>query len=321
MSGRQYGRKAELLLRRPGQSGNNPSAFVPEKTLRLSEFHFTFQTAQQDVEAPNNCAIRVFNLARETVDSLTRFEYSDVIVQAGYEDSFGVVFQGTIKQFKVGREDATTTYVDILAADGDVAYNYSVVNKTLAAGSTSDDRVKAAIQAMAPHGVSAGHIAPSTGGILPRGKVLFGMARAVLRDEARLQGATWSIDGNSVNIIPLDGYLPGDIVELSALTGMVGMPEQTENGLRVRTLLNPRIQVGGLVRINNKSVNQTINQQGAAPIAYNSYVGVQLLANITNDGIYRVYVAEFTGDTRGQAWYTDLVCLAVDSSTNKVQVP
>ena len=321
MSATQFGRKATLVVSRPEQKGNNPSAFVAGSTLDLSAFRFTFKTEQQDVESPNNCRIRVYNLSEETSQALLAYEYSQVVLQAGYNDAFGVIFSGTLKQFRRGRENATTTYLDLLAADGDTAYNYATISRTLAAGSTPTDRINAAITAMGKYGVTAGNLQiPPTGGVLPRGKVLFGMPRALLRQEVAQLGATWNITNGQVTVTPLAGYLPDEVVVLDALNGMIGLPEQTNEGIRVRRLLDPRIVVGGRVKIDNKSINATIQQNPrAAPTAYNLRAGGPLrLATVTNDGIYRVFVAEHSGDTRGSEWYTDLVCLAVDPSTKKV---
>lgn len=308
----------------PGPAaGNNPSAYSPGggKGLDLSALRFTFHTSQQDVESPNNCTIRVYNLSDETVQQI-RGEYSQVTLQAGYDEGYGVIFSGTVKQFKIGRENATTTYLDLLAADGDIAYNFAVVSKTLAASSTSSQRIREAIGALAVHGVSSGYLAGGTGGILPRGKVLFGMARAILRSEVQNMGASWNINNGKVNVVPLDGYLPGQAVELSSHTGLIGLPEQTNEGIKLRSLLNPRIVVGGLVKVDNKSINQTLQANPAsAPVPYNQYASLQLLAKTTTDGLYRVFVAEHNGDTRGSAWYTDIICLAIDSATKKVTLP
>lgn len=302
----QFNRKATLIL----SEG--------EKALDLSAMHFTFRTVQQDVESPNNCSIRVYNLSEPTVKQALR-EFSRVTLQAGYEEAAGVIFQGTIKQFRVGRENATDTYLDILAADGDLAYNQSIVAKTLAAGSTPDQRIKAAIEAMGGQGVGPGASMAYTGGILPRGKVLFGMARALLRQEVQSQNATWSINNGKVDIIPLAGYKPGTAVVLNSTTGLIGRPEQTVDGLKARSLLNPRLTIGGLIQIDNKSINQTIQQNpDAAPIPFNQYTGLQNLATVAADGLYRLYVVEHVGDTRGTEWYSDLVGLAVNPVTNKV---
>lgn len=322
-TGQQYGRKATLIIQRPDHLVASTNTRVPESNLDLSEFHFTFQTVQQDVESPNNCTVRVFNLSRETVDGIIKTEYQNLILQAGYEGNFGVIFQGNIKAYRVGRVDNTTTYLDILAADGDEAYNYGVVKQTLAAAGTgTKDQVEAIVQSMKDKGLVLGKfVDPPSGGTLPRGKVLFGMARVVLRQLTRSIGSTWNISNGQVNIVPTEGYLPGEAVVLSHLTGLIGIPEQTENGVKVRALLNPKIVVGGLIQIDQDSVNKQVQRSPeAAPVPFNSYTGVQLLASITADGLYRVFVAEFTGDTRGQNWYVDITALSIDRSTDLVQV-
>lgn len=304
----QYGRKASLIVS-AGSSG-----------LDLSQLRFTFQTSAQNEETPNNCRIRVYNLKSDTVKQVQK-EFTRVVLQAGYEQSYGVIFDGTIKQFRVGRENGTDTYLDILAADGDQAYNFGVVNQTLASGSTPAQRRDALIKSMSKYGIQQGVDQMLPGGVLPRGKVLFGMPRVFLRGLAQSNGCTWGISNGKVNILAMDGYLPGEAVKLTSATGMVGVPEATIDGIKVRCLLNPRIVVGGLVHIDNTSINQTAasKQTNPANVAFDTYKGVQLFADVTNDGLYAVYVAEHEGDTRGHNWYTNLVCLAVDPVTQKVK--
>jgi hypothetical protein len=163
---------------------------------------------------------------------------------------------------------------------------------------------------------------PQTGGILPRGKVLFGLARANLRAEVQNVGATWSIQNGQVNVTPLDGYLPGEAIVLTSQTGLIGRAEQTQDGVRARCLINPRIAPGTLVKIDNKSINETFQQADftipGAQLPYNRYAGLQQFADVSADGLYRVYVAEVKGDTRGAPWWMDLILLAVDPVTLKV---
>ena len=303
----QFGRKVSLVL------------VDGEKGLDLSTFHFTFQVRQNDLESPANCSIRVYNLSATTAKKI-KGQFSRIVLSAGYDGGVGVIFDGTIKQFREGRERATDTYLDILAADGDKAYNFSVVNKTLSRdNSRPKDVADAALGAMAKNGVTPGYQMAFTGGILPRGKVLFGMARSTLRQLAQSQGATWTINNGKVDITPLDGYKPGEAVVINSNTGMVGFPEQTEEGVKVKVLLNPRIQIGSLMQIDNQSINQTTQQNpNSAPVPFNKYVGLQLLASIAADGFYRVYVAEHTGDTKGNEFYTHIIGLALNPDTKKV---
>lgn len=310
-----WGRKASLLLLDgPLNStpGNNPSAYIPgaSKGLDLSEMHFSFHTAQQDVESPNNVTIRVYNLSPNIVRQV-KGEFSRVILQAGYESAFGVVFDGTIKQFRVGKENATDSYLDILAADGDFGYNWATMATNLAAGSTPQQRLTAIGEAMKPFGVTLGSGMEFTGGVLPRGKVLFGMPRAFARDLAASHNASWSIQNGQLVMTPLDSYQPGDVIVLNATTGLIGVPESTTEGVRFRCLMNPKLQPGCVCQIDNKSINQTIKQeQNTANVAFNSYQ-VQQFADVAADGLYRMFVVEHSGDTRGQAWYTDVVGLTL----------
>lgn len=294
-----------------------------DEALELADLHVQFEVKQEDIGSPDNARIRVENLSRD-MESRVQKEYQRVVLQAGYWGSpYGVIFTGTIKQFRKGRADAKTTYLEILAADGDTAYNYAVLNETLAAGSTPKQRADAIVKKMAEKDTKPGTVnMPNTGGILPRGKVLFGLGRVLLRQTTNDRGASWNMLRGKLNITPLDGYLPGEAVVLSAATGLIGRAEQTEQGVVARCLINPQIRVGGLIKIDNKSINATEAAPGeaisAGQMPFDRYGPPQMLADVAADGLYRVYVAEFSGDTRGQEWYCDLIALAVNPVSSKV---
>lgn len=296
----QYGRKIGLVL------------VQGERGLDLSEFRIQFEIVAADVESPNTAFIRVYNLSEATAQKI-RGEYSRVVLNAGYEaGAYGVIFDGTIKQVRRGRQDAITSYVDIFAADGDLGYNFGVVNTSLAAGSTPVQRADAIAKAWEPYGIGMGtdQALQSTGGILPRGKVLFGMARYQMRQLTRSTMTSWSIQDGKVTIIPLTGYLESEALVLNSQSGMIGVPEATDNGILIRSLLNPKVRIGTRVQINNRDVNQTtVVEQG-----FPNYTSLSFPANVTDDGFYRVLVAEHFGDSRGQEWYTDMVCLSIDPS-------
>lgn len=309
MSEYQYLRKSQLLV-------TNDS-----EVMDLSNLRVQFSIKAADVESPTNAWFRIYNLSEDSISRIRR-EYDKVVFEAGYGTNVGTIFSGTIKQFRIGRVDGTTTYFDLLAADGDIAYNNAIINRTLAAGSTIGDRVAAIVGSMKEKGIQGQEVLlPDTGGVLPRGKVLFGMSRLHMRTEAETAGATWSINNGIVRIIPRKGYAPGQVVVLNGQTGLIGRPEQTVDGIRARCLINPNIRVGSRVQIDNEAINQTLRQDPkAAPIQYNQWAGLQFLANIASDGIYRVYVIEYDGDTRGQEWYSDLTLLAIDATSDKVLI-
>lgn len=317
MTDSQFGRKISLILA------------AAETGLDLAEFRIIFDIQAADQESPNNAAIRVFNLSQQTVNEIvSKGEYSRVILNAGYDSNFGVIFSGTIKQFRVGRDNAKETYLDILAADWDVAYNQGFVNASIK-NPTPGQAAKVAVQAMIDAELKANpRLAATTDTSLEigdfadkqhvpmlRGKVFFGMARSKLRDVASSLDATWSIQNGVVQVLPMRGYTNNQVVELNRLTGMIGIPEQTPSGIVVKCLLNPKLRVGGLIAISSEDINQLLQEDpNAAPVPYNQWTGFQHNTKLSPSGTYRVYVIEHEGDTRGQAWYSTLTCLAVDLS-------
>lgn len=296
----QYLRKCSLVVSGAAQG------------LDLSQMKIHFRTTQNDLNTPNHANIRVFNLSDDTARRVQK-EYTDVTLQAGYETgAFGIIFKGTIKQVRRGRINATDTYLDILAADGDLAFTQGILNKTLAAGATAKDQMSVIAGGMK---LPEGYVPDLPTGALSRGKVLFGMARDEATVVADTANADWSIQNGKLQVVDRKGYVPGEAVKITSSTGMVGLPEQTEEGIHVTCLLNPKIKIGSLVWLDNKSIQEF-------------FLGGKLLypdtgrledipgfrPRISDDGFYRVYVCEHEGDTRDNPWYSKLTCLSIDRS-------
>lgn len=302
---RQYMRKVTLVV-----------ATATGDALDLSNLRIRFKIKKNDAESPNIADIEVYNLADETSQRIQR-EFTDIILQAGYEGNFGVVFRGNSKQITRGRPNETDSTLNIIAADGDAAYNFSIMNTTLAAGATQRDQIAAAAASMSSRGVSMGYV-PDTGGQrLARGKVMYGMSRNYLRQSAVTNDLTWSIQDGKLQFIPNTGLLPGQAVKLTAESGLIGTPEQTTDGILIKCLINPKIKPGTVVDLANSEVNAAKatnffknNKDDRKPVA------------IEADGLYRVLSVEYEGDTHGQSWYQVLVCVGIDAAApplNKIK--
>ncbi|MFW5005046.1 phage protein [Pseudomonas aeruginosa] len=299
MSVPQYLRQISLKI------GNDQTA------LDLSDLRIRFSVRRGDLKTPNSADIRVYNVSDQTAQRAQK-EFERIVLQAGYAGNFGVIFDGTIKQVRRGRESQTDTYLDITAADGDSAYNWAVINTSLAAGSTPEDHLQAAMKAMESRGITMGERPPLPTNKLPRGKVMFGMTRDYLDTLGKTQDLSWSFQDGKLTLIPNTAYLPGEAVVVNSATGMVGLPEQTQNGITVKMLLNPSVKVGRRLQINNASIQQM--RYGLAigddPVTRKALVSVYLDA----DGFYRSIVVNHSGDSRGNEWYTDVICLAIDAT-------
>ena len=145
------------------------------------------------------------------------------------------------------------------------------------------------------------------------------MARARIRNYVSSLDSTWSIQDEKMVIIKKTAYLESEAVDINVLTGLIGVPQQTDEGINVKCLLNNRIKIGGRIRLNNAEVLQLLQQNpDAAPIPYSQWAGIQNLAALngaeTGDGLYRAFVVDHEGDSRGNPWFTNLICLAVNES-------
>ena len=282
-----------------------------DDALDLSDMRIRFAVRRGDFKTPNSADLRIYNLAEATIQRIEK-EFTRIVLQAGYSGNFGIIFDGTIKQVRRGRESQTDTYIDITAADGDSAYNFAVMSVTLAAGSTANEHLELALQSMVSRGISIGDTPALSINKLPRGKVFYGMTRDFLDILGKTQNVSWSIQDGKLTLIPNNAYLPGEAVVITSATGMVGLPEQTQNGINVRTLLNPGIRIGKQLQIDNSSIQRYRFGLGVTAGTSNSFVAQQ--AKISDDGFYKAFVVDHYGDNRGNDWYTDTICLAIDAT-------
>jgi hypothetical protein len=150
------------------------------------------------------------------------------------------------------------------------------------------------------------------GGVRPR--VFYGSTRDELRDLCEEYQCTWSIQNGRLTIIPLNAAIGGEVALLAPQTGIVGVPEQSsDGGVNVRVLLNPVIRIGQIVQLIDTNINQVrygldVNSESNNPTLAKSTL------KLNAQGYYYVMKVDLSGDTRGNEWYSDLTCLAVDAT-------
>lgn len=280
--------------------------------IDLSELRCRFTIRQRTQQVLNTAEITITNIADSTANEIVNNkEYSRVELYAGYEDNIGLLFSGEIKQRFQGRENPTDTYLFLNAADTDKAYNNAVASTTLAAGSTSEDKLKELLksfQKIDPT-VSLGLITPDlTKLVYPRAVAMYGMARNFVREIALLNDATWWFLNGKLNIVEIKKPGSEDIV-LNSTSGLIGLPTQSFDGILARCLINPQIQVNKNVIINQKSI-QRLKLDLGVPGGENVNQGK--IPSLAGDGRYRVGIIDIIGDTRGTPWYMDLTCTTAD---------
>jgi hypothetical protein len=288
--------------------------------IDFAQFRCVFQVRRGDFQTPNSCDLRIFNLSKQTQNLIAGNEFTTLSISAGYPGNFGLIFQGSIKQTRKGRENGKDRFVDITAADGDEAYNFANIFYTAPAG-TMPSGIQAALLAAFQSKPFNQQIVqgyqpnfPNNGCV--RGQVFCGPVRKEARTFAKTQQCKWSIqDGKYVNI-PLTSFVPAaQIPVVSPTTGLLDVPEQTPQGLRLKVLLNPNMKIGQLLQLQNTQVNQLRFGLSTTDLANNQIANTNLNSANPNS-LYYVMAANHRGDTRGHGddWVTEMTCLAVDAS-------
>jgi hypothetical protein len=295
------------------------------KGIDLSEMRFTFQTRAWDHQTLPTMVVRIYNLSDTTVKELLRKgEYTEVQLKAGYQEGwFGTIFRGTIKQFRTGRESPTDTFLDIFAADGDL-FNWTHVNGVVPPGGSVQDVKKIADEAAKREaGITKGiDLLPSDEQIYLNGKVVNGMISSVYDDISYNSKSVWHVWGGETHFVPTSGTIGNEAIKLNSETGLVGMPEVSQDGVHAKCLLNPNIRPRSLIQINQGDINRVHNVNNDGLGDNYAWLGnlsgqAQFFASTAADGFYIVFYVEHQGDTRGNPWYTDIVCGAYNSEQNR----
>lgn len=292
--------------------------------LEFADFKVEFVVRRTDLQTPNSCDVRIYNLSRATLNKIQN-EFSQIQLKAGYEGTFDLVFNGTIKQRRQGRLDQIDTYIDITAADGDEAYNFAPLSVSMAAAQTNPaslaavlfQQLKALAAVKSEQTIESGFqltqgYAPKwPSNALPRGRVFYGQTRDELRDFAAANGVQWSIQDGALTFVPYKSYIPGTVPVIGPGTGLIGVPEQQQDGIHFRTLLNPLIKIGQLVKL-----DATVNlfRFDLSYLSQTDNLALRQSIKLNGDGMYYVLNVTHSGDTRGTEWYTDAICLAVDAT-------
>ncbi|MGR7993815.1 phage protein [Xanthobacter sp. ZOL 2024] len=277
------------------------------EAIDVSDLRIRFNVEMATRSTPWRADATISNLSNATANKISKTEYAKLTLEAGYDGNFATIFDGQIVQKRgPARETPVDTYFNIQARTEQTAYSYAMMSKTLASGHTFKDQIDACLEALKPYGITAGNI-PDLGSVkMPRGRAMFGMVRHQLRSICQTVGANWWIKGGKLQIVKYTEALEGNTVVLNSGTGMIGMPVQTMDGcVEARCLLNPRLEVGGSVQIDEASIQRTKLTLTSTQTEIRDASWLQ--NSIAADGLYKIVFLSHVGDTRGTEWYSDIV--------------
>ncbi len=287
-------RQRRAFITFPETLGNDPSLLREQKKIDGVNIKFSVETFSP-VGVASTAYITVFNLNRDDLDYLTTTTNSWLkkrnLIQlyAGYDDDLHLLFSGQIMNApSQGNPDVGIDIRGLASVDW-MSKQISFQKR--------DVRIVDLID----------YLKDETGATLNLPKWLrdgnewlnkkleeysyTGTPMGLVQKISDMMGG-FSFNKNSVNININDNEInvwsalnqkDGNVWLISEETGMIGYPAPTTGGCTVRTLLNPNIKAGDLIRVRSKRLK---------------------LCNTD----YFVVGIKHDGELRGNAWYTTLSC-------------
>ena len=276
MSVRQWLRRVEVTV--SGKAG----------TLTVRDLKIDFSVSKGIGSKQNTATIAVWNLTKSHRKQLGE-EFDKVELKVGYKDGpLSTIFKGNIRDVTHTKETADVKS-EMECGDGDEAFSKGAVSKTFPAGT----KPKAVVEYLA--GEMPGATKGEMKGLddLPayrRPITLYGWSWAQMDKIGREHGFYWSIQNGQIEAVKNDQHLQGTTV-VSSETGMLGIPEITDKGVKIKALLNPNIAPGRLIDVRSDFLDEKS--------------GRDKRKSDEGGGLFRVSDVTFSGTNQGEDFYVE----------------
>lgn len=238
--------------------------------------------------------ISIYNLNDPTTNILLT-QGMGVQLEAGFQAGiFGTIFEGTLFQATWERIDGITTKLTLHCIVGIVETTNNFISLNSAAGLTQRQMVARMAQGAAyPLDDSNVNLPDVTTN--SRGEVYFNQPDKYFLQVAIETQANFWISNMAVNIRALVDAETVPVLQVSPETGLIGTPQQTQDGVELKILLNANALLRTKVQLSpNTAINQLVRQQGTFPTI------------LDQKGTYSIAAITHRGNSRGNEWFTYL---------------
>lgn len=269
------------------------------------DFKITFKILHDANGYISYCDLSIFNLSDATMNKLSK-KGKVISLSAGYlglhgtidsSPYVGEIFKGRVVNFIKERQTSNIAF-RIFATGTGVLETEPTIHKTLGENTNIVAILTELARALGT-GIQINKevFEADPRYQYPRGYVLNGGVRSILRKLANSHNFFWAVQGDDLVVTKDDKptSTENEIPVVSVKTGMEGIPEITERGCTVTTRLRPDFKIGKNFQIESDFKTMNFSQIYFQDIKQNEGTGNYLLNQI-----------EHTGDSYGNAWNTKL---------------
>lgn len=229
---------------------------IDGKEYKSDDMDFEFEVPFSTENEPDVSEISIYNLSPKTIASIHKG--SVATLSAGYNTDIGMIVSGQVAGFTTQIDEVDKKTV-LKVASAINEWKEKKINRSYAAGTTAKDIMMDLISGF---GVTVADIEPVKNVTYSKGKTVSGRLKDVVKAIAKETESKFYIQKDRAYIRPYDkGTATGFL--LSAVTGLIGSPEQIEvdedgkqsvQGWSVECLLNHNIFEDSIIAIESKLV-------------------------------------------------------------------
>lgn len=244
------------------------------KGLLIRDLKMQFSIVKSISKEPNECTLKIFNLPKNELRALN-INYLDCIINAGYVNQVGNIFNGQIDSYKFTKQD-NDVITEITIKDGGKNFYTHIANFTISKNTTDNDILNKL-------GLPAGQVDNLNSTNRVRGRVVSCASRDILTNLASKHDCEWSYQDNKLQFLGKNKVLNNDIIQLSYKSGLITEPEAIDDGIKFTCLLNPMLKIGGRVQLVDVEINKTTSRKSSS-------------SQHSGDGVYKIVKITFNGD-------------------------
>jgi hypothetical protein len=265
--------RAATLIVGPSTGGLGPLLSARNPT-KFEGFRIAFEIDKNSEAAPNVAKVHIYNLKQSSRAELEATGLV-MILQVGYsgigqgKPLVSSIFSGDLRKATTKRQgaDMITT---LEAGDGEKAITEARVEQTFGESTAISSVINVLAKKL---GVAVGKISPALGDVV-HGLSLTGNVADNLTAITAKAGLEWFVSDGELHILAPRSGTNEPAILLTPETGLIGIPNKTNEIVEVESLINPGIKPGRMLRVESKELT----------------------------GTFRVRRARYEGDTEGQSW-------------------
>lgn len=251
----KFGRNYKIIFT-IGQRSDDLLHYDVEEIIEVAyPYTLKFQTSNGvNYSQVGSCHLQLYNLAENIQYKLHKDNYDNkkfilIKLYAGYKDNMPLIFEGFATQSYSFRESGAVDYITDIQADNTTIINLNYTNVTFSKDTNFDDVLKMILKDIPNYqvGYTTPNIKP-----LPRNRTFIGKTLDLLGQEYGAYDIF--IDNNELNIVDKNEVIPGDILVLTAESGLLGSPRRANAFLMCELIFEPQLKLAQAIELRSESI-------------------------------------------------------------------